>query len=742
MKSRRYLLLTALIFFTCILSGSAALAQSNRVDSANVFSLINKAEDFFTNSDYDSALFYCNKAETISKNLNFKKGQAYALIETGDILIDKDDLGKAQVTAESVSRLGAQLKDSVITAVSRMQMAQVKMYSNKFDDAIPLFEESLKYFPVSKPVKYEALAYNDLGYTWGRKGEFNKQAESLIRSVSIYEDYFPDNAGELGIALSNLSALYYSLDQKDKAISYAKRSLLYREKVGDKEKLSLGNCNLCQYYIGNDNTEAEKYLKLCIKYAQECNKEPRIIHSYVTAAHLYNTAKKPVEAFEYETRAIALLEKRKGDSAMLARRYMSAGTICRELKKDTALTSAYYSKALNILTSSNDKVSLRDLYVNMANYFSETGNYPAALASYKKYTLYKDSIISEKTQSSIAEISTRYETKKKDDEIIRLNISQRIRQLEIEKQKAVIAGNVAEARQKENAILLLSQQQELQNVKIRQQDEELEKQMLVVKSNAQQLQLSQQEKLLQQKELQVQKQWKNFIIGGSALALLLIGFMFNRYQLKKKLDRQKEMLAVRNNIAQDLHDEIGSALTSIKILSQVSKNNLQKDQQKASDMLSQITEQSAQMQQGMSDIVWAIKPDNDKLENMLIRMREYAGFALEPKNIAVSFNVDEQLLAKSLDMQQRKDVFLIFKEAVNNAAKYAEASLVEINLYKENGNILMRISDNGKGFDPEKETSSNGLKNIKARAATLGGKAKIVSEINKGTQVIVEVPAT
>lgn len=742
MNLRRYLILTAVIFSLCILSGNVVLAQYTKADSTKVFSLINKAEDFFNESNYDSALFYTNRAEAISKNLNFKKGQAYALIETGDILIDKDDLSKAQISAESVSRLGAQMKDSVITAVSRMQMAQVKMYSNKFDDAVPLFEESLKYFPAGKPVKYAALAYNDLGYTWGRKGDLNRQADCLIKSVSIYEDYFPDNAGELGIALSNLSTLYFSLDQKDKAISYAKRSLVYRERVGDKEKLSLGNCNLCQYYIGNDNAEAEKYLKLCIKYAQECNKEPRIIHSYVTAAHLYNTAKRPAEAFEYETKAIALLEKRNGDSAMLARRYMSVGTISRELKKDTALTSTYYAKALSILNRLNDKMSLRDLYVNMSNNFSETGNYPAALASYKKYTLYKDSLISEKTQSSIAEISTRYETKKKDDEIIRLNISQRIRQLEIEKQKAVIAGNVLEASQKENAILLLSQQQELQNVKIRQQDEELEKQMLVVKNNAQQLQLSQQEKQLQQKELQVQKQWKNIIIGGSALALLLIGFMFNRYQLKKKLDRQKEMLAVRNNIAQDLHDEIGSALTSIKILSQVSKNNLQKDQQKASEMLSQITEQSSQMQQGMSDIVWAIKPDNDKLENMLVRMREYAGFALEPKNIAVKFNVDEQLLAKSLDMQQRKDVFLIFKEAVNNAAKYAEASVVEISLCKEGGNILMQISDNGKGFVPAKETSSNGLKNIRARAAALGGVAKIVSEINKGTQITVEVPAT
>ena len=77
------------------------------------------------------------------------------------------------------------------------------------------------------------------------------------------------------------------------------------------------------------------------------------------------------------------------------------------------------------------------------------------------------------------------------------------------------------------------------------------------------------------------------------------------------------------------------------------------------------------MQQGMSDIVWAIKPDNDKLENMLVRMREFASHTLEPKNIETVFVTDEAVLSQSLNMQQRRDFFLIFKEAINNSIKYA-----------------------------------------------------------------------
>jgi signal transduction histidine kinase len=427
---------------------------------------------------------------------------------------------------------------------------------------------------------------------------------------------------------------------------------------------------------------------------------------------------------------------------MLARRYVSAAVISRDLKMDTTVALGYFGKAQNLLRLSHDKGTLRDFYVNMYNYYTANNNYPAALAAYKKYILYKDSIISANTQSAIAEISTRYETKKKDDEIIRLNTGQKIKQLEIEKQKAIIGGNLLEAKQKENEILLLSQQRELQNARLKEQGEKLEKQSLISKNSQQQLKLSRQERQLKEKELQGQKQLLHFIIGGAIALVLIAGFIFNRYQLKKKIDKQKEMLAVRNNIARDLHDEIGSTLTSIKILSEVSKNNLEKDVGKAADMLSKITEQSAQMQQGMSDIIWAIKPDNDKMENMLIRMREYTAYALESKDIDVLFIVDNDVLEKNLDMQQRRDVFLIFKEAVNNAAKYSGACSMKIKLQKVFNDIEMEITDNGRGFEQVGKTFMNGLKNMQARATSMNAKLEIISGINKGTSIIVKIPAT
>ena len=205
---------------------------------------------------------------------------------------------------------------------------------------------------------------------------------------------------------------------------------------------------------------------------------------------------------------------------------------------------------------------------------------------------------------------------------------------------------------------------------------------------------------------------------------------------------QEALLTVRNNIAKDLHDEIGSTLTSIKILSEVSEKNLHKDQLKTSSFLQKITEQSSAAQQGISDIVWAVKPENDKLENMVVRIREYVSQTLESKNIKTIINIDERVLHKTLDMSQRRDFLLIFREAVNNIAKYADASEVQIQLEKKNNDLLLKISDNGKGFDPDKITSSSGLKNMRSRATALKGILHIESENAKGTAITLTIPAT
>jgi signal transduction histidine kinase len=461
---------------------------------------------------------------------------------------------------------------------------------------------------------------------------------------------------------------------------------------------------------------------------------------YDNLSVLFDKQKKKAEALDYIKKSI-VISQQMNDTPGMAGKMRWAAILCGDLK-DTLTMNSYNDQVYNVAIRLKNKTLLRDFYGSKAAYYKKTNDYRSAYDNLKQYYNYRDSLNSEATATNIAELQTKYETEKKDNEITRLNTEQKIKQLQIEKQRATIAGNVLEAKQKENDIRLLSQQQQLRDAKISQQAEELEKQLLVAKNNQQELKLAEQEKLLSDKQLQNQKQFRNLAIMGIVLLLITAGVVFNRFQLKKKLEQQQALLQMRNNIARDLHDEIGSTLTSINILSQVSQNNLQKDRNKASSMLEKITEQSSQIQQGMSDIVWAIAPHNDKLENMVARMREYASHTLESRNITTVFEIDEKALSKNIGMEQRRDFFLIFKEAINNVAKYAGAQQVHIRLCAQNNALSLEITDDGAGFDTTQATTSNGLKNMRARAEALHGHIAIQSGSGKGTFVKLEIPAT
>src|SRR4030095_14537810 len=222
--------------------------------------------------------------------------------------------------------------------------------------------------------------------------------------------------------------------------------------------------------------------------------------------------------------------------------------------------------------------------------------------------------------------------------------------------------------------------------------------------------------------------------------IVLSGFIYSIY--KYRINQLKKLLVIRTKISQDLHDEIGSTLTSINILSKVSQNNLEKDRSKSSELLQKISEQSADMQQSMSDIVWSIRPDNDKMENLVIRMREYLGQTAEARNMQVQFFADEKVLNESLSMQHRQHIFLIFKEAVNNAVKYSGGKTVTVFLGRENSHIRLSVKDDGMGFNATRITSSSGLKNMQARAKELHGTLHIRSDAESGTEVELICTAT
>lgn len=215
----------------------------------------------------------------------------------------------------------------------------------------------------------------------------------------------------------------------------------------------------------------------------------------------------------------------------------------------------------------------------------------------------------------------------------------------------------------------------------------------------------------------------------SILSIIVIFYAFYRYRLSQILKIQH----IRNGISADMHDEIGGTLSSISFYSQALLMQIEKTEHQ--QVVQKIKENAQQVQEGLSDIVWSVKAGSDEINDVFARMLHFGGGLAESKGFTFHFETDAQLRNLKLDMQNRKNFYLIFKEAMNNAAKYAECSTVHAEINYSMGKVKMVIRDNGKGFDKQLPRQGNGLTNMRQRAAQMKGQLTIQSTPGGGTVV-------
>jgi ligand-binding sensor domain-containing protein/two-component sensor histidine kinase len=231
--------------------------------------------------------------------------------------------------------------------------------------------------------------------------------------------------------------------------------------------------------------------------------------------------------------------------------------------------------------------------------------------------------------------------------------------------------------------------------------------------------------------------WRTYAF--MVICIVLIGvcvYMIDRLRVNKLLAVEK----LRIRVARDLHDDMGSTLSTINILSSMAKSKINVDPARTTEYLGKISDNSQRMMDAMDDIVWSIKPSNDSMQKIAARMREFAINVLEAKEIEMDFRIDDSVFDVKLNMEARRDFFLVFKEAINNAAKYSKASMVTIQLGLHTKRLVLVVSDDGVGFDPEGSDNGNGLGNMHKRADAMNARLQITSSPGNGTYVTLNVP--
>ena len=245
--------------------------------------------------------------------------------------------------------------------------------------------------------------------------------------------------------------------------------------------------------------------------------------------------------------------------------------------------------------------------------------------------------------------------------------------------------------------------------------------------------------------------YNNLFVPGTLIEIIILGYILaqraNQHrkeqfqtqqqlivQLQENLCQQNKLLQIRDEIARDLHDEVGATLTSIATSAKVIQKKVGTKNPEANSILDQIKTDSEEAIHTIRDTVWALNPDNDAPEKLFEKMRSVGFKLLTTQDIAFVF--ENEVPAAQLPvftMEQRRNLYLVYKEAIHNIAKHSHATNAQVRIFQQTNALHIRISDDGKGFNCHQNGEGNGLKNFQKRAEEGGFEVNVSSREGIGT---------
>lgn len=582
-----------------------------------------------------------------------------------------------------------------------------KLYNTNPDSAISLATIGLQTAEKMKNVDEQARNCNVLGLVNKNKGAYTKSVDYFKKAIKLYQVQ-KDLKNESRVHI-NLASTYLQMAKYQQALEENISGAGILRQLKDSLALSYIYQQISIVYRSTQNfTEAEKNIRKAISYAsfkigdsaQRLSSLAGSLASYGILMRLNN---------RYDTAAILLLHsiqtnKKAGNMYNMAIGYENLGDVYNDAKKYSDALSSY-SKAVDIFKSLNSDVDVGYEYLKIA---------------YTKKDL--------KQYDEVLQICNTALAIFKGEEMVkyRKDVYQILWELYDEKGDEINAYTFYKKyNQLKDSLLSEDNQKEL--LRLQQEYESVQKENEIIKLGN--------EKILQDQLISRKNQFTIIIVILFLISAIIAWILYNRYKLKKQL----EQTLIRNQIAGDLHDDVGATLSSIRFYSQLVQQQLPGNAMAdTKNFLDKINLNAAEMIDNMSDIVWMVKPGNDSFENLENRMQSFAGELCEAKSIYFNYTKKVEGTPK-IPMQLRRDLYLIFKEAINNAVKYAQCTAIEVHLLLQPNTLKLTINDNGAGFNTEKITSKNiggnGLGNMQQRALHNKGEFNLQSAPGEGTQI-------
>lgn len=233
------------------------------------------------------------------------------------------------------------------------------------------------------------------------------------------------------------------------------------------------------------------------------------------------------------------------------------------------------------------------------------------------------------------------------------------------------------------------------------------------------------------------------LLGDMIFYLAAILKKWHSQEKQFALEKIQSLVNERFRISRELHDEVGATLSGIAMYSHLTQEQIKNANTAEVEKYLNIMQQSSgEMVNKLNDIVWLINPEQDNLQKLIQRLEEYARDMAAIKNMNVKVKVPDHLHELILPVESRRNIYLFCKEAINNAVKYSDGTLLELTIKETDNKLEFSVSDNGKGFNAELVRRGNGLDNMQKRADEVGAKLIMRSKEEEGSYISMQLKIT
>jgi two-component system, NarL family, sensor kinase len=531
-------------------------------------------------------------------------------------------------------------------------------HKEKHDEALKLNLQSLALAKEINNKDRICAAYSNIASSYNHMGQYEKATDNYLQALKIAEEL--NNKGHCLIIALNLCGLYNGMKLYDESLHYGEMSISIANQVetSAQNKVAALTNNAAILTQKADYIKAEKYYNEALEISKKENLYYELALTYNGFADL-KISKKDFTNLKDVYELVKINAEKANNLRLIVRSEIGMG-IHHYYNKNNITAQTFLQRGTKIA----EQNKLQDILLTAYEYSSYN---EAALKNIDAALLYNvklDSIeyleFNENAKRTARDLEAKYETEKKEKKI-------------------------------------------------------LEQSLILEKRN-------------------------NYIklLGLGLITALLTGYSIYNNSKKKRKIQEQEMLTAkadanakvyltkietqnyeRQRIAKDLHDSIGGTISSIGMYAEVAMQRIQK-QQDAIEPLRKISDTISEVMDDVKDTIWFIVPESQNFTSVIDRLRQYGEPLCRDKNVAFDIQYDPDDKLNALDMFEKKDTYLICKEAINNALKYSNATSIAVKAHIENNIAQISVEDNGKGFELA-SAFGNGLQNMKERAKKLNG---------------------